>query len=433
MGLKPNDGIEKRAFHRLKTGATRDQGIGSNAGSNRYERVSESGSFKHMPMTTMNADALRDTLQIDTAHRVAALNRNDRPFHVVLAQQFDRDTIDQLCHSADMIRSIGASRQGTQFLRTLLSHRRAMLYFIQPSTRTFLSFTAACQILGMPYNEVRDRATSSEVKGESEDDTIRVLSQYFDLIILRHPGEGFAEHVADLLNAMPRTIPVINGGSGKDQHPTQALLDIYTLSRAFSEVAAPSGAEAPGKLKPDARGQPMRYSRNLFAGKTIAFVGDLKRGRTVRSLTYLLCRYPGVRLLFVSPPQLQIGEDILDYVSRHDIEYEVSEDLRSHIGDCDAVYMTRLQDEWDVAGESKSIDYSRYSLTYEMARDFKPGLAILHPLPRRHELDERLDALPQAKYWGQVRNGMWMRAALTASIFNADVAIRDHYYNYYTY
>jgi len=355
----------------------------------------------------------------DTAHRVAALNRNDKPFHVVLAQQFDRPAVDQLCQLADMIRSIGGSRQGSQFLSTLLSHRRAMLYFIQPSTRTFLSFTSACQIVGMRYGEVRDRSTSSEVKGESEDDTIRTFSQYFDLIIMRHPMEGFAEHVATMLNEMPRPIPVFNAGSGKDQHPTQALLDIYTLYRSF---AGPQGA----------RTEP-RYNRNLFTGKTIAFVGDLKRGRTVRSLAYLLCRYPGVRLLFVSPPELAVGEDILDYVSRHGIEYELGDDLRKHIGECDAVYMTRLQDEHDVAGESKKIDYYAYSLTHEMAREFKPTLAIMHPLPRRHELDPRLDSLPQAKYWAQVRNGMWMRSALIASVFNVDVAIRDHYQAYYTF
>lgn len=357
--------------------------------------------------------------QPDTAHRIAALNRNDKPFHVVLAQQFDRPTVDQLCQLADMIRSIGGSRQGSQFLQTSLSHRRAMLYFIQPSTRTFLSFTAACQIVGMRYSSVRDRSTSSEVKGESEDDTVRTFSQYFDLIIMRHPLEGFAEHVANMLNEMPRTIPVINAGSGKDQHPTQALLDIYTLYRAFADPRA-------------AREEP-RYTRNVFAGKTIAFVGDLKRGRTVRSLTYLLCRYPGVRLVFVSPPQLRIGDDILDYISRLGIEHEFSDDVRSSIGEYDAIYMTRLQDEHDVAGESKSIDYHAYSLTYEMAKDFKPGLAILHPLPRRNELDQRLDALPQAKYWAQVRNGMWMRSALMASVFNVDVAIRDHYHAYYTF
>jgi len=355
----------------------------------------------------------------DTARRIAALNRNEKVFHVVLAQQFDRASIEQLCQLADMIRAVNEARPGSQFLRTLLAHRRAMLYFIQPSTRTFLSFTAACQIVGLPYNSVRDRSTSSEVKGESEEDTIRVLSQYFDIIIMRHPAEGFAEHVAGMLNEMPRTIPVINAGSGKDQHPTQALLDIYTLFRSFVGASETTIER--------------RFLRNPFTGKTVAFVGDLKRGRTVRSLTYLLCRYPGVRLLFVSPPELRIEDDILDYVHRNGLEYEIGDDLRARIGECDAVYMTRLQDEHDVAGESKSIDYDKYNLTLDMSKYFKPELAILHPLPRRRELDQRLDSLPQAKYWAQVRNGMWMRAALVASIFNFDVAIRDHYHAYYTF
>lgn len=372
------------------------------------------------------------SIESDTTRRIAALSRNDKFFHVVLAQQFDRTAIEQLCRLADMIRAIAGSRQGTQFLRTLLSHRRAMLYFIQPSTRTFLSFTAACQVLGMPYNDVRDRSTSSESKGESEDDTIRVLSQYFDLIIMRHPGEGFAEHVANILNDMPRTIPVINGGSGKDQHPTQALLDIYTLMRSFT-VSGDAAATSNAHQSREARPLEARYSRNPFVGKTVAFVGDLKRGRTVRSLTYLLCRYPGVRLLFVAPPELRIGEDILGYVRRHDVEFEIGEDLREHLPECDAVYMTRLQDEWDVDGESKKIDYDRFSLSADAAASFKPGLAILHPLPRRNELDQRLDTLPQAKYWDQVRNGMWMRSAMIASIFNVDLAIRDHYHAYYTF
>jgi aspartate carbamoyltransferase catalytic subunit len=376
-----------------------------------------------MSTTDTMAPKPADNRSRETAERVAQLNRDDRVFHVVLAQQFDRPKIVHLCQVAQMIRTIAATRQGTQFLNSLLSYRRAMLYFIQPSTRTFLSFTAACQVLGMPYNDVRDRRTSSEVKGESEDDTIRVLSQYFHLIIMRHPAEGFAEHTAHLLNAMPRTIPVINGGSGKDQHPTQALLDIYTLFRAMT----------PRGLTPQDRRADRRYLDNPFDGKTIAFVGDLKRGRTVRSLAYLLCRFPGVRLMFVSPPQLQIGDDILEYLQRHGIEYAVSDDLRKNIGDLDGVYMTRLQDEWDEQGESSSIDYDKYSLTLETAKQFKPELAILHPLPRRHEVDERLDTVPQAKYWDQVRNGMWMRAALIAAIFQVDSAIREHYLNYYTY
>jgi len=148
---------------------------------------------------------------------------------------------------------------------------------------------------------------------------------------------------------------------------------------------------------------------------------------------YLLSKYPGVRFVFVSPPELRIGDDILDYIDRHGIEHETCDDVRTCLGDLDAVYMTRMQDEWDTAGESKSIDYYRYALTKEMSRDFKPNLVIMHPLPRRQELDQELDTLPQARYWQQVRNGMWMRAALIAQIFNVDTAIRDHYHSYYTY
>lgn len=360
-----------------------------------------------------------DPSQLPTAHRAALLSRNDRLFHLILAQQLDRELIEELCRLAEMIRSIAEARQGAQFLRTLLGHKRAMLYFIQPSTRTFLSFTAACQILGVPYNEVRNPSTSSELKGETEDDTVRVLSQYFDLIIMRHPEEGFAERMAHMLNRMRRTIPLINGGSGKDQHPTQALLDIYTLFRCLSRPPQ----ETP---KPD-------FSANPFDGKTIAFVGDLERGRTVRSLAYLLCRYPGVRMLFVSHPDLQIGQDIIEYISHHNIEHELHDDLRAVIADCDAVYMTRLQDEWDVEGESKSIDYGRYRLTHDMAGSFKPNLVIMHPLPRRHEIDKRLDTDPRAKYWDQVRNGMWVRAAAIAYIFNVDARIIDHYHSYYAH
>lgn len=360
-----------------------------------------------------------DPSQMPTEHRVALLSRNDRPFHAILAQQFDRELIQTLCRLAERVRAIAETRQGANFLRTLLSHKRAMLYFTQPSTRTFLSFAAACQVIGLSYNEVRDSSTSSEVKGESEEDTVRVLSQYFDVIIMRHPGEGFAEMMAHKLNRMRRSIPIINGGSGKDQHPTQALLDIYTLHRCFSRVGADGMIHA--------------FEENPFAGKTIAFVGDLLRGRTVRSLVYLLCRYPGVRLLFVAPDELQIQEDILEYIQRYNVEHGLSDSLPEVISECDAVYMTRLQDEHDVAGESESIDYDRFRLDAEMRGRFKPDLAILHPLPRRKELDVRLDTDPRAKYWGQVRNGMWIRAALLAYVFNVDAAIIDHHQSHYSY
>ena len=367
----------------------------------------------------LTTDAVQyDPLSEPTAHRVAMLNRDDRLFHIILAQQFDCELIETMCRLAEMIRNIAESKQGNRFLRSLLSHKRAMLYFIQPSTRTFLSFAASCQILGIPYNEVRNPSTSSEMKGETEDDTVHVLSQYFDLIIMRHPVEGFAERMAYKLNGMPRPIPILNGGSGKDQHPTQAMLDIYTLLRNFEPRLA-------DRAHPTLSGNP-------FAGKTIAFVGDLKRGRTVRSLSYLLAQYAGMRLIFVSPPELGMGEDIIDYLDRHGVHHEQCEDLNEVIRSCDAVYMTRLQDEYDQAGESSHIDYYKYSLTVEMVESAKDSLVIMHPLPRRQELDVRLDTDARAKYWAQVRNGMWMRAAMIAYIFNVDATIIDHYKSTYT-
>jgi aspartate carbamoyltransferase catalytic subunit len=366
---------------------------------------------------SMHKPEERDTLP--TAKRVALLNRQDRIFHVILAQQFDRETIDLLCKLAEMLRNIAETRQGLQFLRSLLSHKRAMLYFIQPSTRTFLSFAAACQILGISYDEVRNPSVSSEIKGETEDDTMRVLSQYFNLIVMRHPKEGFAEEMAHALDALNMSIPIINGGSGQDQHPTQAMLDIYTLNRCFGRVAIERGN--------------LDFSINRFAGKTIAFVGDLKRGRTVRSLAYLLCRYAGVKMVFIAPAELQIGEDILEYLGRNEVEYEFADNVAQAIERCDAIYMTRLQDEYDVAGESKKIDYARFHLSADLTSKFKPDLAIMHPLPRRKEIDRRLDTDPRAQYFAQVHNGMWMRAAIIAYIFNMDGAIIDHYQMHFSY
>ena len=355
-----------------------------------------------------------------TRERVELLSRADRIFHVILAQQFSRGFIDEICMLAEMIRRIHTARQGADFLRHQLAHRRAMLYFTQPSTRTFLSFTSACQVMGIRHNEVRDPKTSSEVKGETEEDAVRVFSQYFDVIIMRHPAEGFVEKTAHLINEMQRTIPIINGGSGKDQHPTQALLDIYTLYQCFSG----------GSLVRRAAG----VKADPFPGKKIAMVGDLKRGRTVRSLCYLLCRYPQVKVNFVSPPGLEIGEDILEYLSEHSVEVRISKELDHLLPDLDAVYMTRIQDEYDEApGESAEIDYRSLYLTPEKLKRCKPTLAILHPLPRRQEIHPDCDADPRAKYWQQVQNGMWMRAALLAYVFGAEERIKDYYLENYTY
>ena len=166
------------------------------------------------------------------------------PYHTLFAQQFDRTTLERLCALANRIRFINKSKEGALYLKNVLAHKRAMLYFSQPSSRTFLSHLAACQILGITTGSVRDAATSSEFKGESHEDSIRTFSSYFDMIIMRSPERGLAEKMAWELSNSERPVPILNAGSGKDQHPTQALLDIYTLVRSFENKGGLDGHTA---------------------------------------------------------------------------------------------------------------------------------------------------------------------------------------------
>jgi aspartate carbamoyltransferase catalytic subunit len=318
--------------------------------------------------------------------------RQGWPYHTLIAHQFERPVLDRLCDMATKIRKIAKTKGGVNFLQNLMSDKKAMLYFAQPSTRTFLSFYSACQTLGIQTAEVRDTTTSSEIKGESQEDSVRTFSSYFDLLIMRHPMGGFAERIAWLLSNTDRSVPVLNAGSGKDQHPTQALLDIYTLQRSFEK-------------------------RGGIEGKKIAFVGDLARGRTVRSLAYLLLLYPGVKQYFVAPESLQIGDDILAMLDKAGADYEVTFDFERIIPEVDGIYMTRIQDEWDSAQESKTLDTGKYHFLAEHLSILKPDAIIMHPLPRRREIAVEVDSDPRAMYWRQVRNGMWMRAALMLSTF----------------
>ena len=327
----------------------------------------------------------------------------NKVFHCIDVQQFDHDYLEEICDLADKIREISRTKAGMEYLASTLNHKRAMLYFVQPSTRTFLSFYSACQILGIKCAEVRDPKTSSEIKGESEEDTVRTFSLFFDLIIMRHPRANFAKTIANLLNDTDHPVPVINAGSGKDQHPTQALLDIYTLRRSF-------------------------LHRGGIAQKKIAFVGDLRRGRTVRSLAALLTQFEEVKLYFVAPPEYQIGQDILSLLDQQKTAYEITDDFEKVIPEVDAIYMTRLQDEWDQEeGAHVDIDIERFSFQKRHLELLKPDGIIMHPLPRRQEIAVEVDSDPRAAYWRQVRNGMYIRVALIADIFQRDKKILDYY------
>jgi len=333
--------------------------------------------------------------------RMRHYEKEGRLQHVMLSHQFSISLMEELFDIADHVKEMTRKPNGIEFLKSLLCHKKAMLYFTQPSTRTFLSFLTACQMVGMDTGEVRDPSLSSEYKGESQEDGVRVFSSYFDMIIMRDPKPGFCEYMAYLLDSTGRSVPIMNGGSGKDQHPTQALLDLYTMHRSFQKTGG-------------------------IPKKRYAFVGDLLRGRAVRSSVMLLSQYKDVEMEFIAPSSFQIAEDLEEYLLSQDVNIHKTDNLESVISNVDCIYMTRIQDEYDLSGESNLIDYSKYSLTPDNVSRMKKDSIILHPLPRRHEISPEVDADPRAMYWRQLRNGVYIRAALLLYVFNVAHRLKEY-------
>jgi aspartate carbamoyltransferase catalytic subunit len=343
-------------------------------------------------VTVQNYKGWEDFYNIEKSDKLDFFMRDGRMIDILFAQQFDRSFLDSMCRLTTQIRRMALTKVGARKLSSLLSHKRAMLYFVQPSTRTFISFLNACHILGLKISEIRGTTTSSEVKGESQEDTIRTFASYVDLIIIRHPEAGFAEKTVWILNQNKLPVAVINGGSGPDQHPTQALLDIYTLEQSFRNIGG-------------------------LDGKKIAMVGDLKRGRTVRSLSYLMRNYKDITLYFVSPEIFQMKDDIKSFLKKHRIEFHETDDFAGVMPHVDAIYMTRIQKEYSEAPAQESDIYPDFHFTKEHLSVIQSHCIVLHPLPRRYEIEVEVDKDPRAVYWKQERNGMWMRTALISYIF----------------
>jgi aspartate carbamoyltransferase len=316
-----------------------------------------------------------------------------------------------------------------------------MLYFTQPSTRTFLSFMAACQILGITCNEVRDPKTSSEMKRESRMDSIRMFSSYFDIIIMRSEIANFAECCAFLMNHLEsfekRSVPIINAGSGSDEHPTQALLDVYTLIRTFDFDE--SSIEKRSRLAQLQRKYPGLVSGP--SGKSYLFCGDIGRGRTVRSLATVLAQYEPVQMFFVSPehPVLRLDQDLKQRLTARGVklfEYDSLDAMHQHqslLSQVDAVYMTRIQREHNslrTENEIAQLDLEPFRLTAKRVEAMKDYAPILHPFPRDSvvgEVPTEIDLDPRVMYFRQARNGMWARAALLVHLFDAEEQLHFAY------
>jgi aspartate carbamoyltransferase catalytic subunit len=330
---------------------------------------------------------------------------------VLYAQQFSRADLDHYCRLADAARALHKDKEGAAFLADLLPNRTALNFFVQPSSRTFLSFSAAEGILGMRRMSLRDEKISSISKGESLTDSIRTFLSYVDLVVMRH----YDNHAAAVafwiatksrqleIGGGERPIPIVSGGSGSRQHPTQALLDIYTLEKSFSKVGG-------------------------IDGKTIMMVGDLKRGRTVRSLSYLMKNYRDVSIVFAAPQRYQMEPDILQFLDDEGIPHREVDSIDCAIADVDAIYMTRIQDEWDNLGSKGHVPTSEpFRFRLHHLDLMKPHACLLHPLPKRDEIEDAVDYAndPRVVYWRQERNGMWMRVAVIARLFAVDQAIID--------
>jgi len=347
-----------------------------------------------------------------------------------LSDQFDRGLIEHLCDIANCIKEFAATKQGSTYLQGLLSHKRAMLYFTQASTRTFLSFTAACQLLGLTCNEIRDASVSSEFKGESPLDSVRMFSSYFDIVIMRSITPDLAECSAYLMNDLDefnqRSVPIVNGGSGADEHPTQALLDMYTIHRTF-EFSARTDTPTRNRF-----GDLRRKYPTLTRGpshKTYAFVGDIARGRTVRSIANLLSLYEGVTMHFVSPDaaSLRLRDDLRAKLVGRGVEVHEHHDISEVVELADIIYMTRIQKEHDKRPDYTPEDVARCSLSVDLVARMKDYAGIMHPFPRNQEIPFELDHDPRVLYFRQARNGMWARAALIAYLFDMDGRIASHH------
>jgi aspartate carbamoyltransferase catalytic subunit len=307
--------------------------------------------------------------------------------HILSARQFTREDLDLVLeHAAAM--EILVKEKG--WSNTLAGKVMATIFY-EPSTRTRMSFEFAMSKLGGKVCGTENaKEFSSASKGETIEDTVRVLS-YADVIVIRHYEQGAAERAAKV-----SAVPIINAGDGPGEHPTQALLDLYTIKKEFG----------------------------VFDGKTIAMVGDLLNGRTVRSLAQLLTHFSGVSIIFVSPKKLRVCDDIKQLLKERGVAFTETERIEDALPTADVLYMTRIQKERfkNPDGTANEEEYNKYKGVYVLGLDkikqMKDKAIIMHPLPRVDEIPVEADADPRARYFEQAKNGLYVRMALLDLLIN---------------
>lgn len=297
---------------------------------------------------------------------------------IVSIRDFTREEIEHIMETTRVMEPL--TKRGT----TMLQGRTLATLFFEPSTRTRMSFESAMQKLGGNCISIAEARTSSVEKGESLADTIRTVENYADLLVLRHPLDGSARMAAEMAS-----VPVINAGSGAEEHPTQALLDLYTIQREVGRIDDLS----------------------------IAFVGDLRYGRTVHSLAYGLANYD-TAIYFVSPESLRVRREVIDEVGQRVKVFETRE-LDEALPKVDVLYVTRIQKERIPDPEEYEKVKGIYRVTAETLRNAKSSMIVMHPLPRVDEIAPEVDMTPNAKYFKQMWYGLVTRMALLALCLGA--------------
>ena len=286
-------------------------------------------------------------------------------------------TPEEICHILDIAEEFEKNR-----LQNLLNGRVIASLFFEASTRTRLSFETAIQLLGGNVIGFSSTAGTSLQKGESLKDTIMMVSSYADLIVMRNPVDGSARYASEVSK-----VPIINAGDGANQHPTQCLLDLYSI----------------------------RKTQGTLENLEITMVGDLKYGRTVHSLVQAMCNF-NAKFNFVSPVELRMPSTVIQFIKDAGLEYHEYTNLEEVIPHSDIIYMTRVQRE----RFPDPLEYEKvknaYILRNEMLENSKPNCRILHPLPRVNEIHTDVDANPKAYYFQQAQNGLFVRQALIAAI-----------------
>ncbi len=318
--------------------------------------------------------------------------------HILSVNQFDRDVIETIFRVADKMQPYARRQKRTEVLRGAILGN----LFFEPSTRTRVSFGTAFNLLGGEVRETTGMSNSALAKGESLFDTARVLSGYSDIIAMRHPDSGSVSEFAQ-----GSRVPVINGGDGANEHPTQALLDLYTIQKE------------------------LQHQNKTIQGMHIAMLGDLKYGRTVHSLTRLLTQYKDIHFTFISPTELSMPTGVLDAIDNAGHKVTISDHMDGLVN-ADICYQTRIQEERFPSQQEANRYRGKFRLNQSIyTKHFQSNTVIMHPLPRdsrseANELDNDLNANPNLAIFRQADNGVLVRMALFALTLGVADIITDY-------